>query len=486
MIRNNAFLKKAETLKPELLVTNRELLGKDQVLKAGDEVVYDFGNHYTGFVTVSFEPVGRHQDAPLHFEIQFFEHAEEFREKPERYRGWISPSWIQREQVHIDVLPCAYRFPRRYAFRYVKIKILSVSGNFSVKVISIAVEALSSADDKKLLPFAGKVEDQRLDKVSVRTLHECMQEVFEDGPKRDRRLWLGDLRLQALANYCTYRNFDLVKRCLYLFAGDTLEKGLLSNNMFIYPQVECDGQYMFDYSLFFISTLWDYYEASGDRETLTDLAPVAYHQYELLKNAFDKRGLVDLKKTGNCFVDWKNGLDKHTAAQGIYIYTLKDLIKIEMELGKDAAVLEREIHEKSDAARRYLFSEKRGLYVSGPLKQISYASQIWMVLAGVSQGEEAAKVLERVEAWPRAVKMATPYMVHHYIQALIDCGEKQKAYEKMKEYWGGMLKKGADTFWELYDPKDPKASPYGGKIIHSFCHAWSCTPSYFLRKYFTE
>ena len=27
-----------------------------------------------------------------------------------------------------------------------------------------------------------------------------MQDVFEDGPKRDRRLWLGDLRLEALAN----------------------------------------------------------------------------------------------------------------------------------------------------------------------------------------------------------------------------------------------------------------------------------------------
>lgn len=29
---------------------------------------------------------------------------------------------------------------------------------------------------------------------------DCMQSVFEDGPKRDRRLWLGDLRLQALAS----------------------------------------------------------------------------------------------------------------------------------------------------------------------------------------------------------------------------------------------------------------------------------------------
>ena len=46
-------------------------------------------------------------------------------------------------------------------------------------------------------------DDAALDRVSQRTLRDCMQTVFEDGPKRDRRLWLGDLRLQALANYAT-------------------------------------------------------------------------------------------------------------------------------------------------------------------------------------------------------------------------------------------------------------------------------------------
>ena len=35
---------------------------------------------------------------------------------------------------------------------------------------------------------------RKLDRVSLRTLHNCMQSVFEDGPKRDRRLWLGRLK----------------------------------------------------------------------------------------------------------------------------------------------------------------------------------------------------------------------------------------------------------------------------------------------------
>ena len=47
-----------------------------------------------------------------------------------------------------------------------------------------------------------------------------------------------------------------------------------------------------------------------------------------------------------------------------------------------------------------------------------------------------------------------------------------------------MIRAGADTFFEAWNPKDPKASPYGGAIVNSCCHAWSCTPAYILYKYF--
>jgi hypothetical protein len=46
-----------------------------------------------------------------------------------------------------------------------------------------------------------------------------------------------------------------------------------------------------------------------------------------------------------------------------------------------------------------------------------------------------------------------------------------------------MIKKGADTFWEVYDPADEFKSPYGFFPVNSYCHAWSCTPVYFIRKY---
>ena len=42
---------------------------------------------------------------------------------------------------------------------------------------------------------------------------------------------------------------------------------------------------------------------------------------------------------------------------------------------------------------------------------------------------------------------------------------------------------GADTFWEVYDPTGHFKSPYNFFPVNSYCHAWSCTPVYFINKY---
>ncbi len=482
-MRNEYFLAQAERLKPELIRENVVVHGDSSPLRENEEVIFDFGNHYVGYLTLNLCSTGHHPDAPLYLQLQFAEIKEELSQNTEDYHGWISRSWVQEERIHVDVLPNVVKLERRYAFRYVKIRVLALSENYSLIIPSVSVEAVSSANDYLVEKIPMKAEDEEMDRVALRTLHNCMQEVFEDGPKRDRRLWLGDLRLQALANYETYRNMDLVKRCLYLFAGSTLEEGKLASNIFLSPQVECDFQSMFDYTVFFISALWDYYEASSDLETLKDLEPVALRQRDLLKKCFDENDLLDPKRSDRIFVDWNLRLDKQAPGQAIYLYGLKALVKIEEALQKDHRDLDAEIEAKTRAART-LFDKTLGVFVSGEEQQISCASQIWMILAGVVSAEEGKEILKRVEEIPYAEGMSSPYAYHHYIEALIQVGEKEKAYTRMHEYWDGMLKEGTDTFWELYNPKDPKESPYGGLVVHSFCHAWSCTPTYFLRKYY--
>jgi len=308
-----------------------------------------------------------------------------------------------------------------------------------------------------------------------------MQDVFEDGPKRDRRLWIGDLRMQALANYETFKNYDLVKRCLYLFAGTTLEQGRVGACIFTEPVNEVDDTVMFDYSLFFIPTLLDYYKATSDKETLAELAPTGWKQIELVQSYFAESHLVkDSDVLGWCFADWNLGLNKQASAQGIYLYCMKAALEMAQVLGEAERfeALQRDYTAKQKAAEQLWNGE---FYVSGENKQISWASQVWMTLGGAEHGN--AQLLNRLEICAAAEKMVTPYMYHNYVDALLSLGEKDKALEALCSYWGGMLDEGADTFWELYNPENPNESPYGGTIVNSYCHAWSCAPAYFLRKY---
>ena len=64
-----------------------------------------------------------------------------------------------------------------------------------------------------------------------------------------------------------------------------------------------------------------------------------------------------------------------------------------------------------------------------------------------------------------------------------EAGLQDEAVKLMKEYWGKMISLGADTFWEAFDPDRPGYSPYGSPIVNSYCHAWSCTPVYLIKKY---
>ena len=490
MERNERFLQIAESLKPTLFEKKVRVLetldGTDyrtRQLCKGDRVCLDFGTHLVGKVTLRFGFAGAHPDAPAWLRLKFAERECELCENAEDYHGWISMGWIQQEQLHIDVLPNVLELPRRYAFRYLQIEVLDVSTKYRLTLEDAFCVATTSADQSKLESYLGAPRQAHLDAVACRTLRECMQDVFEDGPKRDRRLWIGDLRMQALANYETFRNYDLVKRCLYLFAGTTLDQGRVGACVFLEPEIEVDDTAMFDYSLFFIPTLLDYYKATGDLETLKDLAPTGWRQIALSQVYFDETHLVrDSDVLGWCFVDWNLGLNKQAGAQGVYLYCLKAAMEVAKLLEEKTryADLEQDYAAKKKAAEQ-LWDAERGFYISGASRQISWASQVWMTLGGAKHAD--SDLLIRLESCQEAEKMVTPYMYHNYVDALLSVGQKDKALHVLNAYWGGMLDEGADTFWELYNPENPKESPYGGTIVNSYCHAWCCAPAYFLRKF---
>ena len=339
-VTNDDFVKKAEACAPELIKTVvrpvsivdivkteevfPQVSKKDDIenlstyhMAKGDRICLDFGDHQVGYVTLKLNSVGSPQDAPAFFRLKFGEIAKEMTEDSADYDGWISRGWIQEEFIHIDVLPAELKLPRRYAFRYMEIEAIDTSLKWQMVVEDVYCTSVSSVRMEDVKPVESDDEMiRKLDKVSLRTLHNCMQSVFEDGPKRDRRLWLGDLRLQTLANYETFHNMDLVKRCLYLFAGQTKDNGQVSACLFTEPKFIVDDTFLLDYSMFFGATLLDYYEASGDRETLEDLSKCAYRQMEIAGEQFDEKHLMKNGEGFWGFIDWTEGLNKQTAMQG--------------------------------------------------------------------------------------------------------------------------------------------------------------------------
>ena len=288
-------------------------------LKRGDSVIVDFEGHRTGFLSFHLATEGRAPDAPVRLRLVFGEVPTDVAEPFYPYKGQLSEAWLPDETINVDYLPRAVRMPRRYAFRYVKIEVIDTSPEFRIRVENLKAHAITSARTtppplKTHTPFL-----QRIDAVSVATLRDCMQTVFEDGPRRDQRLWIGDLRLQALTNYHTFRQNDVVLRCLYLFAALPREDGLVAACVFEKPVPRYGGLHIVDYAALFNVTLWDYVQATGDAETGRDLWPVAKRQLDILGRDIDAQGAyVD---PGNMwiFIDWSEPLHKHAAIQAVLI-----------------------------------------------------------------------------------------------------------------------------------------------------------------------
>lgn len=455
-----------------------------RIFRAGDNFILDFGGHRTGYLGFTIEGVGRSVDAPTRLRLTFGEVPGDVAEPLHPYKGSLSESWLPEEVMTVDFLPQRVQMPRRYAFRYVKVDVIATSPNYAARFTDFEARAVTSAS-AAISPLPDSVPEnlRRIDEISIATLRDCMQTVFEDGPRRDQRLWIGDLRLQALTNYATYRNFDLVRRCMYLLAAFPTENGLLHADVFEKPKPTASGDVCLDYAALFVAVLADYVKASGDSRTGNELWPVAQRQLEIISSNVDNNGLfIDPNKFW-IFVDWVPNLERTASMHGILLYCYRQALELARTLNdhRTAGAYTEIIARMTAAGRRAFYDEQRKVFISGASRQVSWASQAWLVLAGIASGDTAATALRNAMADPNSVRPGAPYMYHYVVSALLACGQREEAIKLIDEYWGAMVRAGADTFWEVFNPADSRTSPYQDVHINSFCHAWSCTPAYFLR-----
>lgn len=460
----------------------------DNSFKTIREAIVDFGEHLTGYFTFTVDYMNNlPADAPVRFRLTFAEVPAELNTPFDPYPGGLSRAWLQDEIVTVMRLPETITLSRRLACRYVKIELLAQS-YFDFNIKDMRFKAVTSANGPAL-PLSAGTDPMiaRINEVGLTTLKECMQTVYEDGPKRDQRLWIGDLYLESLANTYSFRNHSLTRRCLYLLAALADEDGWLHATVYEYPEPKPQtGQHCMDYSLLYGVTLYEYLLATGDRETAEELWPVVVRQIEFART-YLKDNVYDMdKKPGWWLVfDWQDQLNRHAPMQGLMTFAIDKSYELAKMLGREQEVKEWLATMKAmrEASRKTFYDKKAGVVVSGPDRQVSQLSQVWMILSKTLTGKEAVRALRTALADTTAVYPGSPYAYHYLIEALLECGMNDEARDLLKSYWGGMIKKGADTFWEVYDPKDDYKSPYNFFPINSYCHAWSCTPVYFINRY---
>ncbi len=76
--------------------------------------------------------------------------------------------------------------------------------------------------------------------------------------------------------------------------------------------------------------------------------------------------------------------------------------------------------------------------------------------------------------------ITTPYFKFYELDILCRMGRLEEVLGQIKSYWGGMLQRGAVTFWEEYDPDVPGEKQY--VIAESIVHLCRVHYNFFARR----
>jgi len=138
----------------------------------------------------------------------------------------------------------------------------------------------------------------------------------------------------------------------------------------------------------------------------------------------------------------------------------------------------------------YFWDEEKAAYIdsfTSGRRNVTRHGNILAILFDIADDERKSRLVESVLHNNGVPAITTPYFRFFELEALCRLGLLGEVLEQIRSYWGGMLKLGAATFWEEYDPEKPperQYEMYGDPFGKSLCHAWAASPIYLLARYF--
>ncbi len=357
-------------------------------------------------------------------------------------------------------------------FRFVRIDFLDENTEYNLINIYASIW-------HRDIDFKGSFEcdDELVNQIfetSKYTLYLTMQNYLWEGVKRDRLVWVGDMQQQILA-------------ITYLFGQNSIVEKSLKESVLKNP-LPCWFGNIPSYSVLLIQIVYEYYLKTKNTEFVMQLLPYIEGLLNQLDKCVEDNGNIDYSKTdadarhGN-FIDWPTSRSSEGkyGINYLFTYVLNNLKCLYSNLGLTVNPL------CDDIIARLAKVE----YFDVQCKQFVALG----FLADKINKEETAQKLTLGGA-----KGLSTFMSYYICKALAKSAGMENAIEILKEYYGGMLSRGATTFWEDFDIEWLKDSgrideftPEGKKDLHgdfgqfcykgfrhSLCHGWSCGPISFL------
>ena len=327
-------------------------------------------------------------------------------------------------------------------------------------------------------------ELNRIWEIGAYTMQLTSREFFIDGIKRDRWVWSGDASQSYLMNYYLFNDNEMVKRTTWLLAGKAPVTSHINTIM--------------DYTFYWFNSIYDYYMYSGDRHFLTQIYPTMQTYMAYVLGRTDNDGMVEGLTGDWVFVDWA---DKPMDKQGqlafeqiLFRKSLESIATVASIVGDDESrdkyiELADRIGEKllpyfwNEDRQALMHNRKDGIQSNDVFRY----PNMFAIMYGYLDKQKQDAVKTSVILNDDVLKITTPYMRFYELEALCMLGEQDRVMHEIKAYWGGMLREGATSFWEKYNPEEhgrEKLAMYGRPYGKSLCHAWGASPIYLLGRYY--
>lgn len=459
-----------ELLKPgsdQVAVNDKNLFRfiSDSINKPG--ILLDFGKELHGGLKISMGI--RPSKAPLKLRIRFGESVGEAMSEIGGERNATNEHSLRDFIIEVPWLG-SFQVGNT-GFRFVRIDVLDSNENAPIK----AIEAAFVYRD---IPYLGSFNcsDERLNKIwktGAYTVHLNMQNYLWDGIKRDRLVWVGDMHPEVMTISTVFGTNDVVPKSL-----DLVKKQ--------YPLPEWMNG-ISSYSMWWILIHKSWYDYHGNLEYLKDQQDYIIGLLDQLSEYIDEEKGEILN--GGRFLDWPTSEKPKAVHAG-----LQALMVMTFEAGSDIMKL----YGRNDLQEKYskIASQLKKYHPEGNTTKQAAAL---MALAGL----EDAKLVDKNVLSQNGVHEMSTFYGYYILKAMAKANDYDGALNMIRKYWGGMLDKGATTFWEDFDINDitnsgriDELTPQGLFDIHgdfgeycyvgyrhSLCHGWASGPTAWLSQY---